>query len=224
VAAAAARSTNRAPSFASSKAPCPSSASPSSSDSLLPAELIGDFERIFPFDAPTASASESLAIAAPTLKSLKAGNVMGNGALPVGGAAPPPLVLAAFAKQVIRSIRARARDRDRVAATRARARAADPSLPLRHSFVPASDVPSPWTAAALEAAVARAKEAARNERARLGIPEPVATDSAAGEERDEARLIEEAIHAPEEPPQDDALGAAATAAAPQLPQPVVAAA
>jgi hypothetical protein len=202
-----------------------SSASPSSSASLLPAELIGDFERIFPFDAPTAAASESLAIAAPTHKSSKAGHGMGNGALPVGGAAPPPLVLAAFAKQVISSIRARARDRDRVSAIRARARAADPSLPLRQSFVSASDLPSPWTAAALEAAVARAKEAARNERARLGISEPVATDSAAGEERDEARLIEEAIHAPEEMQQNDVSGAAATAApAAQPPQPVVAAA
>jgi len=124
------------------------------------------------------------------------------------------LVLAAFAKQVISSIRARARDRDRVSVTRARARAADPSLPLRHSFVQASDVPSPWTAAALEAAVARAKEAARNERARLGIPEPVATDSATEEEREEARLIEEAIHAPEEPQQNDVSEPAA-----QPPQP-----
>lgn len=141
--------------------------------------LIGDFERIFPFDSATTAASDSIATAS---------------VLRAKAVAPLPVLFSQFAKTTVGAVRARQRARDKVVAERAK----DPALPLRHAFAPTSLLPSPWTPDAIAAAVQRAKDAARNERARLGLPEPMVEVAQAADEaesKDEAMQIEQEIEA-----------------------------
>lgn len=180
---------------------------PASTASSSPA-LIGDFERIFPFDAATAAASEALA---PSAAASNAAAARGSKAAS-SAQQPLALLLGSFARAVVTGIKSRARDRERTAAARARAREADPSLPLRQSFVPSSDVPSPWTPEALAAAVAAARAAAKAERARLGLPEPTQGQDAETEADEEALQVENDADASEPlPTSDDAVTAAAPA-------------
>ena len=195
---------------AAPSAPISASASaPSSSPAL-----IGDFERIFPFDAATTAASEALAPVA----SSAAGGAAAAGARGSKGASsasqPLALLLGSFARAVVTGIKTRSRDRERTAAARARARESDPSLSLRQSFVPSSDVPSPWTSEALAAAVAAARAAAKAERARLGLPEPtLGQDAEANEESDALQLEDESDAAEPFSKPDDAEAATGPAAA-----------
>lgn len=125
-------------------------------------QLIGDFERIFPFDQATTEASDSIATAA---------------VLKAKAAAPTPVLFSSFAKSTVTAVKSRIRARDRVVADRAK----DPTLPLRFAFSPSSLLPSPspWTEDAIAKAVERAKEAARHERARIGITEQAHAQSKA---------------------------------------------
>ena len=146
--------------------------------------MIGDFERIFPFDAATAAAADSITAGAIAR-------------LPKGAATPLPLLFGNFARSVVGAVKARIRERDRLIAERRRARELDPSLPLRQPFVATSSAPSPWTPEAIAVAVGKAKAAARAERARLGIPEPVGrsgeTDEDDAAAKDESQAVEAAI-------------------------------
>jgi hypothetical protein len=143
--------------------------------------LIGDFERIFPFDAVTAQASDSIATAS---------------VLRAKATAPLPVLFSAFAKQTISSLKHRIRARDPVVAERAN----DSSLTLRHAFAPTSLLPPPWTPESIAVAVARAKDAAKLERARLGLPESSAAnvrDSEPHELTDVSLQVEHAIRSSE---------------------------
>ncbi len=151
--------------------------------------LIGDFERIFPFDDATAAASDTLATpaaAAAAQQRLQAGKTAAASAPASASGAASPLVLANFTRTVISSLKLRMRERDRLAADHRRLREADSSLPLRQSFVPSIAAPSPWTPQTLQEAVQRARKAAQSERNRSGIAEPEVKEATAAQEVAEA--------------------------------------
>jgi hypothetical protein len=148
----------------------PNSISSSSNSSASTADLptlIGDFERIFPFDSVTANISDTLRSSAHT--QVQPGKGISASA---SNGTPTPLIIGDFIRTVTSRMKLRIRSRDRIHQERQNACKLDPSLSIRQSFVDTSDIPSPWTSDVLDAAVDRAKRAAMNERIRLKLPEP----------------------------------------------------
>jgi len=197
VAAAVAATSAAASSLAAAAAPIPAP-----TDGCSAPLLIGDFERIFPFNSSTADAADSLAPSAHNKQSTASRSASSSNAQPMAQQ------FQHFTRTTIQQVKLRIRAREKVEAEQSRLRqeAIDTGSnhvpPLRASFTPTSDIPSPWTSATIEAAVNAAKAAARAERARLGItqlqPERNQhqdddNDADDGTMKDDAKGVEEAL-------------------------------